>query len=199
MLSASFYIAWCTAKNRVLVRLRRLREPRYLVGAIAGIAYFYFIVFARAGGSRQRRGRGTDRAIDLGPAFQMAGTSIAGLFVMCFAVLPWVLPSRSKLLQFSQSEREFLFTAPVSRRQLLVHRIVRSQVGSIIASVFIGLFAAPIAGVARLRLALGFWVVAVTINVYGAAVSLARARFQSADAAIRRAAWLPIGALVAGI
>src|SRR6476646_10631463 len=120
MLAASLYIAWCSAKNRAMVRLRRLREPRYLIGAIAGIAYFYS-VFARS----------------FGPAFQVAGTSIAGLFVMCFALLPWVLPSRSKLLQFSQSEREFLFTAPVSRRQLLVHRIVRSQVGSIIASVFI--------------------------------------------------------------
>src|SRR5215831_11934796 len=122
MLAASFYIAWCSAKNRLIARTRRLREPRYLVGTIAGVAYFYFIVFNRAmrGGARQR-GRGGNPAIDLGPAFQGAGTSIAGLFVMCFALLPWVLPSRSKLLQFSQSEREFLFTAPVSRRQLLVH------------------------------------------------------------------------------
>ena len=36
MLNASFYIAWCSTKNRVRVRLRRLREPRYLIGAIAG-------------------------------------------------------------------------------------------------------------------------------------------------------------------
>jgi ABC-type multidrug transport system permease subunit len=71
----------------------------------------------------------------------------------------------AEVLEFSQAEREFLFTAPVSRRQLLLHRIVRSQVASIIASLFVGLFAAPIAGVGRLRLALGFWVLAVTINV----------------------------------
>jgi ABC-2 type transport system permease protein len=199
MLNASFYIAWCSAKNRALVRLRRLREPRYLIGAIAGIAYFYFAIFARAGrgGQRQGRGRSQDRGFDLGPAFQIAGTSLAGLFVMCFALLPWVLPSRSKLLEFSQSEREFLFTAPVSKRQLLVHRIVRSQLASIIASLFVGVFAAPIAGVGRLRLAAGFWVLAVTINVYGAAVSLTRARFQSPVASVRRVAWVPIGLLLA--
>lgn len=198
MLGASLYIAWCTAKNRVLVRLRRLREPRYLIGAAAGIAYFYFAVFARTGraGRRPERGRQDDR-FDPGTAFQIAGTSLAGLFVLCFALLPWVLPTRSKLLEFSQSEREFLFTAPLSRRQLLAHRIVRSQVGSIIAGLFVGLFAAPIAGVGRLRLALGFWVLAVTVNVYSAAVSLTRARFQSPVAAVRRVAWVPIGLLLA--
>lgn len=201
MLSASLYIAWCTAKNRVAVRLRRLREPRYLLGAIAGIAYFYFAVFARAGrgGRRQGPGRSDDRGFDPGSAFQIAGTSLAGLFVMCFALLPWVLPTRSKLLEFSQAEREFLFTAPVSRRQLLAHRIVRSQVGSIIASAFVGVFAAPIAGVGRLRLALGFWVLAVTNNVYSGAVSLTRARFQSPIAAVRRVAWVPLGLLLLAI
>src|ERR1700746_2474665 len=116
MLSASVYIAWCTTKNRVLVRLRRLREPRYLLGAIAGIAYFYFAVFARAGraGTRPGRGRPQDRGFDVVPGFQLAGSSLAGLCLMWFALVPWVLPSRSKLLEFSQSEREFLFTAPLS-------------------------------------------------------------------------------------
>src|SRR5580765_3207961 len=100
MLNASFYIAWCSTKNRVRMRLRRLREPRYLIGAIAGIAYFYFAVFARAGrqGRRPGRGRSEDRGFDPGSAFQIAGTSLAGLFVLCAALLPWVLPTRSKLL-----------------------------------------------------------------------------------------------------
>src|SRR5213594_253385 len=36
MLSASLYIIFCSARNRIRVRLRRLREPQYLFGAIAG-------------------------------------------------------------------------------------------------------------------------------------------------------------------
>jgi len=36
MLFASLYIIVCSARNRLRVRLRRLREPRYLFGAIAG-------------------------------------------------------------------------------------------------------------------------------------------------------------------
>ena len=199
MLGASFYIAWCTAKNRVRVRLRRLREPRYLIGGIAGVAYFYFAIFARGQRAGRGRGRQQDRGFDFGPAFQSGGMSLAGLLALCFALVPWVLPARSKLLEFSEAEREFLFPAPVSKRELLAHRIVRSQVGSIIASLFIGVFAAPIAGVARLRLAFGFWILAVTINVYGAAVSLTRARFQSPNASVRRSGWLPIGILAGAV
>jgi hypothetical protein len=56
MLSASLYIIICTARNRLRMRLRRLREPRYLIGAIAGAAYFYFAVFRRMGRGGRRGG-----------------------------------------------------------------------------------------------------------------------------------------------
>ena len=49
------------------VRLRRLREPRYLIGAIVGAAYLYFSFFAplaratrpptRGGAARRRSAR----------------------------------------------------------------------------------------------------------------------------------------------
>ena len=47
MFSASLYIIVCSARNRLRVRLRRLREPRYLVGAVVGAVYIYFSFFAR--------------------------------------------------------------------------------------------------------------------------------------------------------
>jgi hypothetical protein len=74
---------------------------------------------------------------------------------------------------------------------------MRSQVGSLIASAFIALFAAPFGGVARLRLAVSMWVLLVTIRVYYGAVALTKARLRSPVASVRRAAWLPIGLFVA--
>ena len=47
VLRASLYIIVCSARNRARVRLRRLREPRYLIGAIVGVAYIYFSFFGR--------------------------------------------------------------------------------------------------------------------------------------------------------
>jgi len=52
MLGPSLYITVCSFKNRVRARFRRLREPRYLLGAIVGGAYLYFSFFARSRGAR---------------------------------------------------------------------------------------------------------------------------------------------------
>jgi len=197
LIRASAYIAWCSAKNRARVRLRRLREPRYLIGAVAGIAYFYFAIFAPRQRAAERPGRG--RTGPVPPLFQIVSAPIVGVVLFAVAILAWLLPSRSGLLDFSEAETALLFPAPVSRRQLLVHRVVRSQVGSLIASVFIGIFATPISALSRVRVAIGFWVLLVTMRVYYAGVTLTRARLQTNIAAIRRRAWAPIALLAAGL
>jgi len=203
MIAASGYIAWCTAKNRLRVRLRRLREPRYLLGAVVGIAYLYFAVFARGRRPGIRFGGGGGRARPpvevFPPPVQAVVTTVGGVVVLVLATLVWLLPARSRLLEFSQAEREFLFPAPVSRRQLLMHRIVRSQVSALIASTFIALFAGPFSGAGRLRLAIGFWMLVVTIQIYFAAVALTRARLQLPDKSGRAVAWVPVVALLGGI
>src|SRR4051812_32797784 len=112
MLSASFYITVCTTRNRLRVRLRRLREPRYLFGAIVGGAYLYFSVL---GPRRARRGGrpGNGPPVELLSAWRAAGMSTAGITALIMALLVWLLPMRSGLLEFSQAETAFLFPAPM--------------------------------------------------------------------------------------
>jgi len=199
LISASLYITACTTRNRIRVRLRRLREPRYLIGAIVGIGYLYFSIFAgRRGRSRGGRGRDSRAPIELGSAWQAIGSSLAGLLVFVLALLAWVLPARPGLLEFSRAETVFLFPAPVSRRQLLVHRLVRSQVSSLVTSILMALLLAPSGGFERLRFAMAMWALFVTIRVYFAAVALTRAQFTSPRPLVRLAAWLPAGFLMAG-
>ena len=62
MLGASLYIIVCTVRNRTRMRLRRLREPRYLIGAIVGVAYLYFSFFGRLRGARSNAERNAARA-----------------------------------------------------------------------------------------------------------------------------------------
>ena len=54
MTSAFVYMTVRGLANRVRVRIRRLREPRYLLGLTAGILYFYFVIFARTSATRGR-------------------------------------------------------------------------------------------------------------------------------------------------
>src|SRR5438034_1807139 len=121
MFAASFYITICSFRNRVRVRLRRLREPRYLLGAIVGVAYLYFSFFARGRGSRASAARRVARGAPAVPAglaaFVTAGPTLAGLALLAVTAMIWILPGRSALLDFSDAEVQFLFPAPITRRQ----------------------------------------------------------------------------------
>jgi ABC-2 type transport system permease protein len=199
MFSASLYIIVCSARNRLRVRLRRLREPRYLIGAIVGAAYIYFSFFARFRMSRastaRRSGRPTPLPASMA-ALMASGPAFTGLVLMVVTAVSWIMPFDSGLLEFSDAEIQFLFPAPVSRRGLLIHRMLRSQIGMLFGAVIIG-FASPtsLAGFSRLRISVGAWVLLVTGKIYFTGVTLARARLRSRDARSRRAAWLPIGVM----
>ena len=89
MIAASLYIMACSAKNRARLRLQRLREPRYLIGAVVGIAYLYFSIFSRMRGrstsaSRRRRAGAAPPAALL--AMAASGPALSGLALLVAAV-----------------------------------------------------------------------------------------------------------------
>ena len=54
---ALLYYEWHSRWNRLRARLRRLRQPKYLFGAVVGGLYFYWYVFGALRGRGQRRAR----------------------------------------------------------------------------------------------------------------------------------------------
>jgi ABC-2 type transport system permease protein len=203
MFFASVYIIVCSARNRLRMRLRRLRQPRYLVGAIAGAVYLYFSVFARMRSASRtsalRRGR---RAPAVAPealrALYASGPALVGVFLLVTTIVGWLMPFDSGLLDFSEAEVQFLFPAPVQRRQLLIHRMMRSQLGMLFGSVVVAAFS-PLDGMRRVQIAVGVWFLFATTKVYFTGISLSRARLTSADARARRVAWLPVAVLAVAL
>ena len=197
VLNASLYIIVCSFRNQVRKRLRRLREPRYLMGAIVGAAYLYFSFFARFRASRQSTARRNARGSGLPPLFSTllaAGPVLGGLAIMAMTVLSWIMPFNSGLLDFSEAETQFLFPAPVSRRQLLIHRMLRSQIGMLFGALVVGVVSgASLGGFTRLRISIGVWIMLLTGKIYFTGVSLARTRLRSRDGLSLRLAWLPLG------
>jgi hypothetical protein len=199
MFSASLYILACSARNRLRVRVRRLKEPRYLVGAIVGAAYVYFSFFARMRvGARPRRGRGTARTA-IPAALTAAGPAMMGLLLLAVSAVGWFLPFESGLLEFTEAEIALLFPAPVSRHQLLIHRMVRSQLGLLFGAVVIGIARPAASGVSRLQTSLGVWLLLFTLRVGFTGITLARSRWQSPDPAQRRIGRLPAVATFAAV
>ena len=200
MVIASLYILVRSTRNRIVVRLRRLREPRYLFGAVIGVAYLYFAIFGprRAASRRGRRSAIPPAATALLSQF---GASFGGVAVLLMAGLAWLFPASSSLLHFTEAETDFLHTAPLSRRQLLMHRVIRSQFGLLFAAVipaFVFTSGTTSTG-GMIRRAVALWIAFATFRIYFAGVTMARARLGSADSRARWVAWFPLVLTIAAL
>ena len=121
-------------------------------------------------------------------ALLASAPAFGGLILMAIATGAWLFPLDSGLLEFSDAELQFLFPAPVSRRQLLIHRMLRSQIGMLFGALIIALASPSAFGFSRLRISVGAWILLVTGKIYFTGVTLARARL-AAPAAPASGAW----------
>ena len=177
MIGASLYIVVCSAKNKTRQRLRRLREPRYLVGAVAGVAYLTFTLLIRQRAYRddRRRGRsGTTGGAAAATLFGFPGVAIGSVLLACAALVSWVLPFNSALLDFTKAETSFLFPAPLRRHQLVLHRLLRSQ-AAVLTGALIMALAYPTGSIGgRVRGLISAWLILMTSHVFFTGVTLAR-------------------------
>jgi ABC-2 type transport system permease protein len=161
MISIFFYLTYHTMRNRLVRRLQRLREPRYALGLLAGLAYFYFFIIRH---QSRRPGFGPEMlaAPNLRPYLEIALAALAGSMLL----VTWLWPVHRSPLEFTQAEVQFLFTAPISRRNLIHYKLLRVQLGilsgSLIASFFMGRLNNP----AHWPTVLGMWVLFATLHLH---------------------------------
>jgi hypothetical protein len=171
MILALFYLQFHTIKNRLWVRLRRLKQPKYLAGAIVGGLYFYFYffrwMFLRAGGAAA----GPSRIVENTGMYE----SVAALVLMILVLLNWILPRERAALAFSEAEVAFLFPAPVSRQGLIHYKLLRSQFAILFSTLFLALLSGRFAagGNVWIRIA-GWWLILSTLNLHFLGASFAR-------------------------
>jgi hypothetical protein len=168
MLGAGLYLTACSFKNRILRRLKRLREPRYAIGIIVAILYFWFAVF-RPGGRQPMATGGTVLAAIAEPL-----ELIVALLLLAAAAVVWVLPGLGRALQFSRAEVQFLFTAPVTRRSLVQYAVLRGLLGLLLSSAFATVFMRPRSFAAAWTLIVGMWLMMLTVRLHLMAADLGR-------------------------
>src|ERR1035437_10301960 len=125
MISALLYLQFLSIRNRTVMRIKRLKQPKYLVGGIVGGLYFYWYFYRTLFGAPTR---GQTITLLASPENLALYESIGALILLTILLLAWVIPHERAALTFTEAEVAFLFPAPISRRGLIHFKLLRSQV-----------------------------------------------------------------------
>jgi len=161
MIAALFYLQWQSFRNRLVTRFKRLKQPKYLFGAIVGGLYLYWYFYrVLLGGGRRTPGNPTVSPEHL-VLFELGGA--LALFVIM--LLAWVIPHERAALTFTEAEVAFLFPAPITRRNLIHFKLIRSQLRIFFSVLLLTLFSRRFGGNPLIH-GLGWWLILSTLNLH---------------------------------
>jgi hypothetical protein len=175
VIDAYLYLQVVSIRNAIVQRLRRLRQPKYLFGALVGGAYLYFFLFRRfSGGGMPAATREIAAPLAMAPEL----VAIAALVLVIAAMFTWLIPSDRAALQFTEAEVTFLFPAPIARRTLIHFKLLRSQLSILVSALFMALVVrrGSFATGGPLLHAAGWWLILSTFNLHIIGASFTRER-----------------------
>ena len=150
-------------------RLRRLRQPRYLVVGLGLVIYVTSMLFSR---SRTR--------LHIPDNYEsLARIATAVVFFVAMA-LSWLFGAAAAL-QFTLAEVTFLFTAPIARQTLLKYKIARLLVTAGGFALFFTLIIGPVQPLAAVLFAVKTAVILWVFGLFEAGTSLYRMNAKTSD------------------
>lgn len=196
IVEALLYYVFNSWKNNLIVRLKRLRQPKYLLGGLVGRLYMWFAFL-----QPMVMGHPSRSASGIPAEFHDLAISIAALAGTVFILLAWVLPHERASLTFSEAEAAFLFPAPISRKTLIHFKLCKSQLGILFSALIFSLIGKSIGGGSFAVRVLGWWIVLSTINLHLLGSSFARTMLMDhgVSSRVRRIAVLAMAAVVMAV
>lgn len=172
MIEAALYLSTRSFVNSIKRRVQRLRQPKYLIGFCVGLLYFYWII----GRPGERGGGRVGGGIGALPAGLLAGETLAVAGLLFVVLLGWLIGSAETPFAFQLAETDFLFTAPLTRPQVLRFRLVRSQLALLVSAVFSVLLFSRLRIHASLLLRVAaLWLLYLTLQLHTGGIALVRA------------------------
>jgi hypothetical protein len=203
MARALVYLRVTSLAGRIKSRLKRLKQPKYLAGAVVGAAYIYFVFLRRT----QAAHRGPVPGSSGGPQIPHLPTEafsvfaeLGALVLLVVLIVNWAIPRRAALA-FSEAEIAFLFPAPVNRRMLVHYRLLGSQLGiaftALILTVAVRGGQSSVAGNPWFH-AVGWWVILATLNLHFTGTSFVYSKLmnRSITTRLRKTITICVAALV---
>lgn len=168
MARALLYLRATTLAGSIKSRLKRLKQPKYLMGALVGAAWIWFTFLRRMQGPPRGPGPAGARTPPEIPAEAFPLFMELGAVVLVLVLLVnWQIPRRA-VLAFSEAEIAFLFPAPVNRRMLVHYRLLGAQLGIVFTSLVLTLIfgrGQALGGNLWFH-AIGWWIVLATLNLH---------------------------------
>jgi ABC-2 type transport system permease protein len=171
---AFVYLQATSLYNTLRQRLLRLRQPKYLVGAVVGAAYLYFFLFHRM----LRVGNA------VGPKFALSAdlladvSALTALALAVYVIAEWVVSDSRAQLAFNEAEIDFLFPAPLTRLSLIHFGLLRSQLAIFFSSFLLGLLARRGGGLSghALQFTTGLWLLFSMVKLHALGAAFTRER-----------------------
>jgi hypothetical protein len=164
---ALLYFRLASAKGWLTSRLRRLKQPKYLVGAVIGFAYiwFFFLGPVAQNGARPR-GAPPAEMLSFVPDVAAAG-------LLLLIAFNWIFPRGRAGLTFSEAEIAFLFPAPISRHALIHYRLLSTLGKLLLTALIMALVSSrwAVSGASGLLRATAWWVALGTVSLHFTATS----------------------------
>ena len=163
MVNAAIFLVSRSLKNWLLVRFRKLTSPRYVIALLLGVGYLWFFLGLRHIGPGQSVGGGETAA------------RVGSLLLLLAVLRWWFFGADRTALAFSPAEIQFLFPAPVTRRQLILFKLLRAQVLLLVnVLVWTVLIRRSSSGSATVLHALALWVLFSTLFLHRLGAALVR-------------------------
>ncbi|HEU4603658.1 MAG TPA: putative ABC exporter domain-containing protein [Steroidobacteraceae bacterium] len=197
--SALFYLRMRSLENALVSRVKRLKQPKYLIGALVGGAYIYFFFLRRLGANNGRASEQVDPQILVQQLPAVA--NVAALLLMIVILFYWILPRSRAALTFSEAEIAFLFPAPVHRRTLIHYRLINLQFRLAFTALIFGLISRTwsfLPGDWVIR-AFGWWIILGNIALHDIASSFTITRLLERGMGRLRRQLVSFAAIVIGI
>ena len=194
--AALSFLASRTVRNRLRAQARRLQSPRYLVAVAVAILYLIFLIYRPTGDAA---GVGSVLPRSAGPDSLRAVTALTAFGFALLVAKWWLVGSSNSALAFSAAELQFLFPAPMSRRQLVLYKVWRLQIGLVASAFFVAVILHGAgAGLAPPLRMVSLWVFFSVLSLHQMAAGLVREGALQRGRGLRRNA-LPIIIAGAGV
>ncbi len=185
---------WRSLLGRVTGWLRLMKQPKYLVGTLAGVAWMG--MFALRPVLRANRaaalGNRVEDVMEWLPTLEMT----AALALLVCLSLWWLWPFGKASLELTETELHLLLPAPVRRRHLIQYAMLRNQWGVLVGCFMISLFSSGGAPTVFAWRFFSVWVFLTLWHLHSRGRGLWVARLQELPAAV---AWRRRATVVAGI